>query len=244
MPLLHVPKPHGPQVVDKVTQLGKSLFASGMLFDANGKLAKGRPVQFRWDKGQAQLHTDDFGAVQLKLTKQNARNLVVEVPDGLKLALELTDNTGNPVPLPQDPDFDKEKLKSAGGKLIHEVKGQLTEKEPLDKIRADMVKRKVNKGCFYKLHTFKMEAGSTYTIDLQSTDFDAFLRLEDPNGKLLGEDDDGAGKLNSRIVFTPETDGIYRLIVTTCDPDQTGNYRLAIYQTDAKEDGERKGAER
>ena len=51
---------------------------------------------------------------------------------------------------------------------------------------------------------------------------------------LAAEDDDSAGKLNSRILFTPKTEGVYRIIVTTCDPDQTGNYRLSIYQAPAK----------
>ena len=81
-----------------------------------------------------------------------------------------------------------------------------------------------------------MLAGTNYTIDLESTDFDAYLRLEDPSGTQLAEDDDGAGKLNSRIVFAPKTDGIYRLIVTTCDPDQRGSYRLAIYLAEPKKD--------
>jgi serine protease Do len=90
-----------------------------------------------------------------------------------------------------------------------------------------------------------MVPGSIYTIDLESLDFDAYLRLEDPSGTQLAEDDDSAGKLNSRIVFTPKTEGVYRIIVTTCDPDQTGAYRLSIYQAEAKkQDGDPRGADR
>src|SRR5205085_1211000 len=73
-------------------------------------------------------------------------------------------------------------------------------------------------------------------IDLESRDFDAYLRLEDPSGKQVAEDDDSAGKLNSRIVYTPQTDGLYRIVVTTCDPEQMGFYRLSIYQKDNKKD--------
>ena len=36
-------------------------------------------------------------------------------------------------------------------------------------------------------------------------------------------------------------EGVYRIIVTTCDPDQTGAYRLSIYQAEAKKtNGEQK----
>ena len=75
-----------------------------------------------------------------------------------------------------------------------------------------------------------MQAGKTYTLDLVSEEFDAYLRIENDDGK-LAEDDDGAGFLNSRIVFTPEADGTYQLVVTTCDPGQLGVYQLTIRET-------------
>src|SRR5207253_9486509 len=119
-------------------------------------------------------------------------------------------------------DFSKEKVKSAGGRLVLQEQGQLAQADPSDKVRA---------GCRHKVHTFKMTAGFAYTIDLESEDFDAYLRLEDSAGKQLAEDDDGAGKLNARIVFRPTTEETFRIIVTTCDPDQFGAYRLTIHKT-------------
>ena len=232
--LLRAPKTAASQVVDKLTEAGLPLYVSGFLQDDKGKPVSGKPVQFRWEKGQTQLKSDETGALRLQLSKQNIRNLLLEVPEGLKFALELTDSAGNPVPQITDSPPAKESVKSAGGKLVLEEKAQLTEKDPSDKIRADMVKRKVTKACYYKVTTFKMTGGTTYTLDLQSADFDAYLRLEDPSSKQVAEDDDGAGNFNSRIVFTPENDGIYRIIVTTCDPDQYGSYRLAVYQAEAK----------
>ena len=65
-----------------------------------------------------------------------------------------------------------------------------------------------------------MSAGKTYTLDLVSEDFNAYLRIEHDDKGKLAEDDDGAGFLNSRIVFTPDADGTYRLVVTTCDGGQ------------------------
>jgi tetratricopeptide (TPR) repeat protein len=80
----------------------------------------------------------------------------------------------------------------------------------------------------YHLFTVKLEAGVSYTLDLQSSRFDALLRLEDSAGKLLQEDDDAGGELNSRIVFTPPGAAEYRIVVTTLGPDETGPYALSI----------------
>ena len=49
-------------------------------------------------------------------------------------------------------------------------------------------------------------------------------------------DDDGAGKLNARIVFRTSKADTFRIIVTTCDPDQDGAYRLRIYQAENKKE--------
>lgn len=79
----------------------------------------------------------------------------------------------------------------------------------------------------YKIYTVKMVAQRTYTIDLVSTDFDAFLRLTDGQFRKLAEDDDGGGDLNSRIVFMPKTDGDYHIIATSLD-GQLGSYTLTV----------------
>jgi hypothetical protein len=231
LPTLRMPRSAAAGLIENVQKSGNVLFASGTVVDAKGKPASGKWVQFRWDVGQAKMKSDDHGVVFLQLTKQNAKNLMLEVPDGLRITLHLTDATGNPR---VDDSAAKATVKSAGGRLVLEEQGHLTDKDPGDKIRDDMVKRKVTKACVFKVHTFKFVPGSTYTIDLQSIDFDAYLRLEDPSNKQVAEDDDGAGNLNSRIVFTPQSEGEYRIIVTTCDPDQSGAYRLAVLQRESK----------
>jgi hypothetical protein len=67
-----------------------------------------------------------------------------------------------------------------------------------------------------------------YQIDLLSTDFDAFLRVENAAGREKAFDDDGGGDLNARLLFTPAEPGEYRVIVTTYRANQTGGYVLAI----------------
>jgi hypothetical protein len=78
-----------------------------------------------------------------------------------------------------------------------------------------------------------MAAGTLYTIDLVSDDFDAFLRLESPGGEILKLDDDGGGDLNSRIAFAPTEAGAYRIFVTSLG-NGTGNFTLRVQPSKTK----------
>jgi serine/threonine protein kinase len=80
-----------------------------------------------------------------------------------------------------------------------------------------------------QVHAWKLVAGRTYVIDLESDAFDAFLRLEDPAGKLLAENDDiSPTNQNSRLVFTPKADGSYRIVATSFQEAGTGPYTLRV----------------
>lgn len=96
--------------------------------------------------------------------------------------------------------------------------GQLTQNDPRDAVR---------NGCFSKVHTYKMKAGRTYVIDLQSG-FDPYLRVEDANGRNLAQDDDGGEGLNSRLTFRANATGEYRLIATSCGSGATGPYVMTV----------------
>jgi hypothetical protein len=78
-----------------------------------------------------------------------------------------------------------------------------------------------------KTYSVKMTAGKTYTIDLVSGNFDAFLRLTDATFKKLAEDDDGGGDQNARVVFVPKADGVYHIVATTYDGD-LGAFTLTV----------------
>jgi tetratricopeptide (TPR) repeat protein len=83
-----------------------------------------------------------------------------------------------------------------------------------------------------RVHEVKLLAGSTCIIDLQSQAFDTFLRLEDANGKKLAENDDiSPANLNSRLVFTPENDGVYRLVATSFEQRGVGPYTLTVRES-------------
>lgn len=98
------------------------------------------------------------------------------------------------------------------------VEGKFTDNDPKDKERMGPA----------QTHTVKMKAGQTYTIDMVSSDVDSYLRLLDPKGKQLDEDDDSGGMLNSRIIFNCGKDGDYKIVCTTFAADMTGNYVLTV----------------
>jgi tetratricopeptide (TPR) repeat protein/tRNA A-37 threonylcarbamoyl transferase component Bud32 len=84
-------------------------------------------------------------------------------------------------------------------------------------------------------HPIQMSAGKTYMIDMESPQFDTYLRLEDSQGKVLAENDDiSPDNLNSRILFTPKEDGTYRIIATSFQQRGSGAYTLTIRAFAAK----------
>jgi hypothetical protein len=111
------------------------------------------------------------------------------------------------------------KPKPADKAPLLDVKGRLTPKDALDKAHQDS---------YHKVHTLKLTPGRAYRIDLKSDDFDAYLRLEDSQGKALAEDDDSGGGTDARIVFTPTKEDTYRLVVTTFAKGDTGAYSLTV----------------
>ncbi len=83
-------------------------------------------------------------------------------------------------------------------------------------------------GRFIKSQDVKMVGGATYHIELQSNDFDAYLVLQDVKGKKLAEDNDSGGGLNAKLTFTAPVDGLYKVLVTTFNANETGNYTLTV----------------
>ena len=188
---------------------------TAVVLDPSGQPIANKPAVVTWKDGKETLQTDTDGKIHWKVLKNRIKGLTLKLPEGTRALLRLTDPAGNSVGPLFTPENDpsKEKVKSAGGTIVLEVPDKLATSD-----KADTAK----KGAFVKTHEYKMTAGETYTIDLESDEFDAFLRLEDSEGAKLKEDDDGAGFLNSRIVFTPKEDGVYRLAVTSADPGGVG----------------------
>jgi serine protease Do len=222
---LKMPRFLVPDLIRLLASARGPLFVSGTILDAAGKPAVNKEILFQWDTGKAALKTNDQGVVRLRLAKGTARGLVLHVPEEHKALLELTDGDGKLHLFKFSAGPGKGKVPAPQGTVVLQLEGKLTADDPMDKVRNT---------CRHKVHSFKVAAGGTYTIDLESTDFDAYLRIEDSAGKQLAEDDDSAGDFNSRVVLRPQREDTLRIIVTTCDPGQRGAYRLIVRQADKK----------
>jgi len=73
-----------------------------------------------------------------------------------------------------------------------------------------------------------MEQGKSYKIDHSSRDFDAYLYLEDPDGKVVDQNDDNGESLDSRIVHTAAKTGKYRIVATSLGGQRTGKFTLTV----------------
>jgi hypothetical protein len=83
-------------------------------------------------------------------------------------------------------------------------------------------------GKIHKLFIVKMEQGKTYQIDHMSRDFDAYLYLQDPNGTVLAQDDDGGEGLNSRIIHRANKTGEFRIVATSLGGRSVGAFTFQV----------------
>jgi serine/threonine-protein kinase len=124
--------------------------------------------------------------------------------------------------LPAEEQTAWEQLWAEAGQLLGQVPGTVRSRPLPGTLTAE--KREI-------VHPVELRAGQVYQIDLESREFDAFLRLEDGQGNKLAENDDrGRDTLDARLFFTPEADGTYRLVATSAQQRGTGAYTLTIRQ--------------
>lgn len=97
----------------------------------------------------------------------------------------------------------KKDAKPDANKPLHLFRGTLDAKDP-----PDPVLKKVP----HKVHEVQLEPGKPYVIDLESEDFDTFLRVEDAKGKQLAHNDGQGTK--ARLVFLAPRSEVYRVIAT------------------------------
>ena len=207
-------------LVEKLGQAKVALHINAVVLDDQGNPAPNQEITFQWEKGTETLKSNKEGVVRWPLQIGKSKKLALQLPAGTRALLALANKEGLSIGLQFN-----ETVKSAGGAIVKTFEGTIAKTDPFDLEREK---------CYRHVHEFKMQAGKTYTLDLASEEFDAYLRIENDEKGKLAEDDDGGGFLNSRIVFTPTSDDTYRLVVTTCDPGQAGAYRLTIRETNAK----------
>ncbi|MBL8684475.1 MAG: caspase family protein [Myxococcales bacterium] len=72
-----------------------------------------------------------------------------------------------------------------------------------------------------------LQQGERVQIDLRAS-FDTVLRVVSPDGQESENDDVSNGVLDSRLVFTAASTGIYRVIATSYRPNDRGAFRLSV----------------
>jgi hypothetical protein len=82
----------------------------------------------------------------------------------------------------------------------------------------------------YAMWTFMGSAGQYVQIDMQSSDIDCYLILQDQNGSQLSVNDDGGGGLNSRIAYTLPYSGVFRIMAMSFRTSGVmfGTYNLSL----------------
>lgn len=121
------------------------------------------------------------------------------------------DPAGNPGPIPPIPPVPP--LPGPGTELVHRH-ACLTHASPL------------RDGKHYDLVPVFLQAGRTYVIEMNSRDFDAFVRLRHPQFGVVAANDDGGPGRNARLVFRPTRSGLYHIEATTYRREATGTYHL------------------
>ena len=81
----------------------------------------------------------------------------------------------------------------------------------------------------YREYTFEGRVGQSVTISLESKDFDPYVALFGPNGRLVAENDDESDSTkNAFLSLTLPATGRYRVIVNAYDASGRGRYTLTV----------------
>jgi hypothetical protein len=86
-------------------------------------------------------------------------------------------------------------------------------------------------GSLFNPYVFKGQLGQSITVEMESSDVDAYLVLLSLQGPLIlipVEDNDSGDFRNARLTAQLPCDGTYMLLATTFKPSETGQYRLSL----------------
>lgn len=81
----------------------------------------------------------------------------------------------------------------------------------------------------YHAYTYVARAGETITVDVMSSDFDAYTLIQDVAGTRLESDDDSGEGLNAMLTYTFPYAGTFRIIVNTFSAGGSGAYTLWVH---------------
>lgn len=211
------------------------------------KLEKGKSYEIRMesddfdtylrveDSTGNQLAEDDDGGgglnslIRLKADKDDAYKIIAttfgpNASGNYSLTVKDT-NPGKAVAKEKDPkerkDIKLPKLSTPTEKEAIKKQDKIEDGDPIDPERNNAS----------KVYTVELKEGAAYTIDMVSTDFDAYLRVLDADGNELADDDDSGGNLDARVLFIPEKTATYKVVATSFNGG-TGAFDLSIKTAD------------
>ena len=76
-------------------------------------------------------------------------------------------------------------------------------------------------------HKAKLGKG-LYIISMESKQFDTFLFLDNPQGQEVANDDDGGNGLNSLIKYNVEKPGVYTIVASAFNDNDSGMYIIKV----------------
>ena len=82
-------------------------------------------------------------------------------------------------------------------------------------------------GTLYDAYQIVLEAGRSFTVTLESGDFDAYLTVVSPSGTLTSDDDSGGGT-NARVSMVADEAGAWTFLANTLRNGESGAYRLLV----------------
>ncbi len=84
-------------------------------------------------------------------------------------------------------------------------------------------------GSLYREHAFEGEAGQTVTVAMESQEFDPYLILLDPDGRVIGQNNDfGADTVNASLTLILPKSGTYRAVANASDSQGQGRYLITV----------------
>jgi len=86
----------------------------------------------------------------------------------------------------------------------------------------------LNSGEYYDYWSFEVQAGQQIDASVTSTAFDTFIILQAPSGETSQNDDWDASKSESRLRVVAEESGTWKVVATSYEPGETGDYRIAL----------------
>ncbi len=91
---------------------------------------------------------------------------------------------------------------------------------------------RLREGEYFDEYSVQVEAGQSILADLRSPDFDTYLIVEAPDGAQERNDDWADDTMHSHIEWVAEEAGVFSIIVTSFQADETGEYTLQIAVVD------------